>query len=277
MAAGVASRGALSPRPALVKQRSFYSKRSLVLSALLLLAPCGIMYRQCCVLRDAVAACLTFHAFLGVAMGYEFRCLLRALTPQSAAKNQNGLRAGVGMWLFGMVVYLLCRAGSKPNEYLGVDVPALRATLDDFGVRRPAPMILFAAYFSVCNAALEELFWRQCIPQRLRRDFGFDAAEAAPRGRLPKFSHADACCSVAYSAYHSVIISLLMPNWFNVGVAFPFLAAFGHTLACVRDDPKLGLRTAVALHVGLDLASTFWILDLRFGWLDALFAQGLAA
>ena len=78
--------------------------------------------------------------------------------------------------------------------------------------------------------------------------------------------------AVAYSAYHSVIISQLMPAWFNLCVAFPFLSVTGLVLNRVADAPKLGVGACVALHAGLDASAAFWILDLRFGWLDGVFA-----
>ena len=39
----------------------------------------------------------------------------------------------------------------------------------------------------------------------------------------------------------------------------------------VADSPRLGVDACVALHAGLDASAAFWILDLRFGFLDAAF------
>lgn len=268
--------GATQPGPR--RSRHLHYTKSSCLSAALLLAPSVVMYVKCVLHRQAVWACLTFHVFLCSVMVWEYKCLRRAVA-KTSKKSPNALKAFTFILTFGLVSYVFCRAISEPGEYLGVSIPQLRRTLDGYGVSDPAIMIVFALYFAVFNATFEECFWRQCMPTRLRRDFltFFHHGHHGSHTSTPKSEKrlawlgADALCSSAYSAYHSVIIATLMPPWFNLGVAFPFLALFGHALAKVRDDPRLGLRTAVALHVGLDLASACWILDLRFGWLDPIF------
>ncbi len=44
-----------------------------------------------------------------------------------------------------------------------------------------------------------------------------------------------------------------------------------HVLNRVADSPRLGVDACVALHAGLDASAAFWILDLRFGFLDGAF------
>ena len=69
-----------------------------------------------------------------------------------------------------------------------------------------------------------------------------------------------------------------MPAYFSVGIAFPFLTAFGYVcIMCVR-EPRLGWPAAVAMHGGLDFAAAYWCLDLRYGWTTPLYARacGLA-
>jgi hypothetical protein len=93
-----------------------------------------------------------------------------------------------------------------------------------------------------------------------------DAASAAAAAR-----HADLLSAVAYSAYHLVIFSMLMPAWFNFGVVFPFLTLMGLLLNSIADHPSFGILVCIGLHSGLDAAAAFWTLELRFGWLDAFF------
>ena len=262
------------------------------MSSALLLAPSAIMYEMCVVLRTAVPANLVFHAFMVsviLAHGWSLR------VPANALRHREGSLAGqrayneaadgstrrfaerAAFWVMfavGLLAYAVCRAVSLPDEYIGVDKPELRRTLDAFGVRTVCPMLAFAVYFSVVNAHVEEIFWRQLLRWRLRlratqhvgRRKPSDAARVDSACR-----HADALSAVAYSAYHSVIIANLMPPWFNLGVAFPFLAFMGQLLNRVADHPKLGVGVCVALHTGLDAATAFWVLDIRFGWLDFIF------
>ena len=134
-------------------------------------------------------------------------------------------------------------------------------------------MVAFSVYFVVVNPVLEEHFWRRVMRARLELDMlgPLQRRGSAPRAQL--ITQADAVSASAYSAYHSVIIASLMPPWFNLGVAFPFLVVCGLFLTKLVDHPRLGLRTAIAFHSGLDLATACWILDLRFGWLDHVFAH----
>jgi len=251
-------------------------------SAALLLAPSVIMHVMVVVLHTAVPANLVFHAFMVgaiLAHGWSLRLGANALRhregslarpPDDGDARTRNVMAARAFWLMlaiGLGVYAACRAVSKPGEYIGVDKAALRATLDRFGVSRVGPMLAFAAYFSVVNAHVEEIFWRQLLRWRLR----LRAGARTPRETANAATHADALSAVAYSAYHSVIIHMLMPPWFNLGIAFPFLAFMGSLLNRVADHPRLGVKVCAALHTGLDAATAFWILDIRFGWLDFLF------
>ena len=133
-------------------------------------------------------------------------------------------------------------------------------------------MLVFSLYFSFLNPWLEEVFWRQVVRWRLRLAAASVCGKDCPQSRVKSACrHADVFSAVAYSAYHSVIISQLMPAWFNLGVAFPFLAGLAHVLNRVADSPRLGVDACVALHAGLDASAAFWILDLRFGFLDGAF------
>jgi hypothetical protein len=82
---------------------------------------------------------------------------------------------------------------------------------------------------------------------------------------------ADILGAVAYSAYHLVIMGMLMPPWFNFCVVFPFLTCMALILNSIADHPKFGILGCIALHSGLDAAAAFWTLELRFGWLDPFF------
>lgn len=219
-----------------------------ILSAMLLTLPSVIMWLECVVRHDAIRACLTFHAFLAMALAAHGPLLRR-----HDGATLQALFAAFTMFAVGILVYLACRSSSQPGEYLGVPLQVLRATLETFGVSRPAPMLLFAAYFACANPVLEELFWRRLLRDRLASTYTFPTS----------------LCASAYAAYHSVIIAMLMPVSFNLGCAFPFLAFFGHFLSFVAD--RKGLATSVGIHAGLDLAAAFWVLDLKFGWLDFVF------
>ena len=261
-------------------------------SAALLLAPSAIMYEMCLVHVAAVGANVVFHAFMLVSiLGHgwslfhgsnEFKHREGSLAGRratdaagdAATRARMARLAGGVMFAIGMSCYVVCRALSSPDEYLGVNKPALRQTLDDYGVSDVGPMVVFAGYFSLANPWLEEIFWRQLLRWRLRLAAMPQVGNQKPTDALRVAAacrHADALSAVAYSAYHSVIISSLMPPWFNLGVAFPFLAFMGHLLNRIADHPKLGVRVCCALHTGLDAATAFWILDIRFGWLDPLF------
>lgn len=218
-----------------------------ILSAMLLTTPSVIMWFECVVRHDAIRACLTFHAFLALVLAAHGPLRRPVATCQAVL-------ACVAMFAVGIVVYLVCRSSSQPGEYLGVPLVVLRRTLETFGVTKPYPMILFGVYFACVNPLLEELFWRRLLRDRLASTYTFPTS----------------LCASAYSAYHSVIIAMLMPVSFNLGCAFPFLAFFGHFLSFVAD--RKGLVTSVGIHAGLDLAAAFWILDLKFGWLDFAFA-----
>eukprot|EP00629_Pelagomonadales_sp_RCC1024_P003902 CAMPEP_0119261012 /NCGR_PEP_ID=MMETSP1329-20130426/1207_1 /TAXON_ID=114041 /ORGANISM="Genus nov. species nov., Strain RCC1024" /LENGTH=271 /DNA_ID=CAMNT_0007260503 /DNA_START=205 /DNA_END=1017 /DNA_ORIENTATION=- len=250
-------------------------------SAALLLAPSAIMAYACLYLRQAVTANILYHAFmLAAILGHGWSLSI----PRNARRHEEGrvhkkyahfrvrsALVGLGMFATGVVVYLVCRSFSRPGEYLGVDRFALRETLDEFGVSSVREMLLFAFYFSVANPWLEEIFWRQLMRWRIRLDVVRYVGERKPH-RAARIEaacrHADAVSAVAYSAYHSVIIYSLMPPWFNLGVAFPFLAVLAQVLNRAADRPGVGVDACVALHAGLDAASALWILDLRFGWLD---------
>lgn len=241
-------------------------------SALLLLAPSAIMYALCVVHQMAVPANLAFHAFMLAAILGNGWSLFRDRQKASGAVRY-AVFAFCAMFGIGVGAYLACRAASRPGEYLGVDKAGLRQTFEDYGVRRLPPMLLFAAYFSVFNPWLEEVFWRQMMRWRLRvlalrraKLAAGDVARSADAAR-----RADLLSAVAYTSYHLVIMGMLMPPWFNFGVAFPFLTLMGLFLNSIADDPRFGILVCIALHSGLDAAAAFWTLDIRFGWLDPFF------
>lgn len=221
----------------------------------LLLIPSVIMWFECVYRSNAVRACIVFHAYLAVVMFFVDR------RPPPSTKERP-LAGFFAMLSVGVFVYACCRAASTPGEYLGVSLRTLRETLRNFGVTRPYAMIAFSLYFAVVNPILEELFWRRFARRRL-------AQQDYPKSIIRWSRPADVLAACAYAAYHSVIISMLMPAWFNFGVAFPFLVVFGQTLATVYD--KFGIKTAVAVHSALDLSCAIWILDITFGFLDPVF------
>lgn len=231
-------------------------------SGILLLTPSIIMWGECVVRTNAVRACVIFHAYMALVllMSHHKAALLKR-----HRHSKESPMTGFGLMLaIGLVAYILCRSASVPGEYLGVPLTELRQTLEIYGIRNPVAMIAFALYFAVVNPILEELFWRHFARARLVEEYCTN---------LPILcwgsSPADALAASAYSAYHSVIIAMLMPAWFNFLVAFPFLVAFGHGLSLLAD--KYGIRTAIAIHSGLDLAAACWILDIKFGFLDSHF------
>ena len=57
-----------------------------------------------------------------------------------------------------------------------------------------------------------------------------------------------------------------MPAWFNLGVAFPFLAGSRTSSTGSPDSPRLGADACVALHAGLRRVGGVLDLDLRFGF-----------
>ena len=222
----------------------------------LLAVPTLVMVEACIVQRNAMRAVCLFHVYLLlVAVAFRIRktsASVRPLSPRRT-RRRTELAAFAGMFAFGVVTYLFCRYLSKPQEYLGVNLTVLRTTLDDFGVRGQKSMLLFAVYFALANSFLEETVWRGTFRRLTKKSY----------------SSSDALVSAAYAAYHNAIIVNLMPPWFNLLVAFPFLAFFGLLLTKVAD--KKGLWTAIALHAGLDAATAFWVLDIRFGYLDPLY------
>ena len=272
--------------------RSTWNEQDWVSTALLL-APSCIMYRLCLVSETAVPANVAFHAFMLLAIlgnGWSlfgrrnaFRHREGALAKtrygvdgaiDDAAVRRRAAKSGVAMFGIGIAWYATCRACSAPDFFLGVDRFSLRRTLDGYGIDDQRRMLVFSCYFATFNPWLEEIFWRQMLRWRLR-------LRAAPRvGDLKPSDahrvaaaerHADLLSAVAYSAYHSVIIARFMPLWFNVGVAFPFLAGMGFLLNRVADHPGLGVPVCVGVHAGLDAASALWVLDMRFGYLDSFF------
>ena len=164
-------------------------------------------------------------------------------------EKHRARRYGFAMFSIGISLYFVCRFLSAPGEYLGVNRLELRQTLDEFGVDRLDRMLVFSLYFSFLNPWLEEVFWRQVVRWRLRLAAASVCGKDCPQSRVKSACrHADVFSAVAYSAYHSVIISQLMPAWFNLGVAFPFLAGLAHVLNRVADKlpdtpPPLNPRT----------------------------------
>ena len=254
-----------------------------VVGSVMTIGPSVIMGLTCLYLRQAITANLCFHAFMLFAIltsgwslsGPKNRILHRegsfAELPMPQEKHR-ARRYGFAMFSVGVSLYFVCRFLSAPGEYLGVNRLELRQTLDEFGVDRLDRMLVFSLYFSFLNPWLEEVFWRQVVRWRLRLAAASVCGKDCPQSRVKSACrHADVFSAVAYSAYHSVIISQLMPAWFNLGVAFPFLAGLAHVLNRVADSPRLGVDACVALHAGLDASAAFWILDLRFGFLDGAF------
>ncbi|KAJ8612570.1 hypothetical protein CTAYLR_007208 [Chrysophaeum taylorii] len=239
-------------------------KRSVVVSAILLTMPSVIMWFECVRSTRAVRACLVFHLFMAIALVFHRGGEVR----RSGAADPRPVGSFAAFLAIGLALYLCCRAASSPGEYLGVGLESFRDTLDAYGVDDPFKMAVFAVYFSTINPILEELFWRTVLRARLARDY--DAKQAPP---FFLGSPSDALAASAYAAYHAIIIANLMPPWFNLGVAFPFLVAFGQALAFVVD--RKGLSTAIALHAALDLSAACWIYDLRFGCLDPFFAAAV--
>ena len=262
-----------------------------VLGAVMTIGPSVIMGLTCLYLRQAITANLCFHAFMLFTIltsgwslsGSKNRIMHREGSSSSlttAAFSVEALpekaqhrarRYGFIMFSVGISLYFVCRLLSAPGEYLGVDRLEQRRTLDEFGVDRLDRMLVFSLYFSFLNPWLEEVFWRQVVRWRLRLAAATVCGKDCHVSRVKSACrHADLMSAVAYSAYHSVIISQLMPAWFNLGVAFPFLAVMAHVLNRVADS-DLGVDACVALHAGLDASAAFWILDLRFGFLDGAF------
>ena len=223
-----------------------WSRHSVGVAALLVV-PTLIMIEACCWKQSAMRAISLFHVFLfamvvffGRRRRIDRRHVLRAVG------------AAVAMFVVGVLLFLLCRSRSAKMEYLGVPLERLRETFHKFGVRHEKSMVAFGVYFSVVNPVLEESVWR-CAFRRLTKPF---------------YAANDALVAAAFAAYHNAIIINLMPPWFSILVAFPFLVTFGLLLSHIADKC---FPTAVGLHIGLDAATAFWVLDLRFGYLDSLF------
>lgn len=219
------------------------------MSGALLALPSAIMWYECVVCTNAVRACFVFHVYMLVVLA-AYKSMAWPRGRKEAPWTGFGSMLSVGLAAYGF-----CRAASAPGEYLGVPLGQLRITLESYGIRRPGAMTCFAAYFAAANPVLEELFWRRFARSRL--------------AALVKTTPADVLAATAYAAYHAVIIATLMPLWFNILIAVPFLVLFGQILALVCD--RHGLCTAVAIHAALDAAAAFWILDIRFGFLDDFF------
>jgi hypothetical protein len=240
---------------------------------LLLLAPSAIMYVMCVVHQKAVPANLVFHAFMLCAILGNGWSLFRLRQTNGGPAMRNAVNAFCAMFGIGIVAYLACRAISRPGEYLGVDKAGLRSTFEHYGVRTLPPMLVCSVYFTVMNPWLEEVFWRQMMRWRLRV-LALRRAKitnASPEAAAAATKQADMLSAVAYSAYHLVIMGMLMPPWFNFCVCFPFLTLMGLILNRIADDPRFGILGCIGLHSGLDAAAAFWTLELRFGWLNAYF------
>lgn len=116
-------------------------------------------------------------------------------------------------------------------------------------------MVAFAAYFSFVNPIAEELFWRAFLRSEL--------LSSGARG-----DYATLVVAFLYASYHLIITGSLMPLWFSIFLAFPFLFIFGLKLQWIANS-RHTLLTAIGIHSGLDFAAAAWILDLRYGWLDS--------
>lgn len=225
------------------------------------LAPTVLMWYFCVVLKLAIPAVFAFHALmLTLMLGF---CLAFGVDISTLLPSAEEIRRTIGycrrsflsISIGGVAIYIGCRSGSAPGEYLGVPLGTLRELIDLFGIHAPPlPYVFFAIYFAVVNPVLEEVFWRTFLHRELRAD--------RPLAKV-LLAH-------DYALYHLFITSSLMPHWFSVFCAWPFLIVFGLALDRVARDERLGVVTAIGVHAGMDLAAAFWIMDLRFGWLDFL-------
>eukprot|EP00302_Diacronema_sp_CCMP2436_P042599 CAMPEP_0180011448 /NCGR_PEP_ID=MMETSP0984-20121128/16381_1 /TAXON_ID=483367 /ORGANISM="non described non described, Strain CCMP 2436" /LENGTH=279 /DNA_ID=CAMNT_0021933521 /DNA_START=117 /DNA_END=957 /DNA_ORIENTATION=- len=211
--------------------------------------------------KDAILAVYAFHAcMLFSLLGF---CALFQLDPRTFVPTLADVRRNlavcrlsfISISVGGVAIYMGCRSGSAPGQYLGVPLAELRQLIDAFGIHEPPlQSVGFAIYFTIFNPLLEEVFWRTF----LYRELGAERM----------------CAKVLlahnFSVYHIFITSSLMPLWFAIFVGYPFLVGFGLALDRICRDKRFGVVTAIGVHAGMDLAAAFWIMDLRFGWFDFL-------
>ncbi|KAJ1624185.1 hypothetical protein T492DRAFT_1049123 [Pavlovales sp. CCMP2436] len=215
----------------------------------------------CVMVKDAILAVYAFHAcMLFSLLGF---CALFQLDPRTFVPTLADVRRNlavcrlsfISISVGGVAIYMGCRSGSAPGQYLGVPLAELRQLIDAFGIHEPPlQSVGFAIYFTIFNPLLEEVFWRTF----LYRELGAERM----------------CAKVLlahnFSVYHIFITSSLMPLWFAIFVGYPFLVGFGLALDRICRDKRFGVVTAIGVHAGMDLAAAFWIMDLRFGWFDFL-------
>ena len=94
-------------------------------------------------------------------------------------------------------------------------------------------------------------------------------------GRLPPIRVKSACRHA--DVFSRSVLGLPLGYYFSIdagvvqfGGRVPFFAGLAHVLNRVADSPRLGVD-AVALRMRLDASAAFWILDLRFEFLDSAF------
>lgn len=232
------------------------SARSVSLAHVIALLPTVLMWFFCVVLKAAIPAVYALHACMLASMlafcalyGLDFGRYLP--TRADVAQHLTACRLSfASVSVGGIAIFIGCRSGSAPGEYLGVPLPTLRALIDLFGIHDPPlPYLFFAVYFTLVNPLLEEVFWRTF----LHRELGGERAWAK------------ALLAHNYALYHCFVTSSLMPHWFSIFCAYPFLVGFGLALDRIARDERFGVVTAIGVHAGMDLAAAFWIMDLRFG------------
>ncbi|KAG8470651.1 hypothetical protein KFE25_009072 [Diacronema lutheri] len=237
------------------------SARRAALAHVIALLPTVLMWFFCVVLRAAIPAVFAFHACMLLSM-LAF-CALYRLDPWGLVPTRADVRRNlaacrlsfVSISVGSIAIYLGCRSGSAPGEYLGVPLSTLRALIELFGIHEPPlPYAFFGLYFTLANPLLEEVFWRTFLHNELGAERPW----------------AKALLAHDFALYHLFITSSLMPHWFSFCCAYPFLVGFGLALDRIARDERFGIVTAIGVHAGMDLAAAFWILDLRFGWLDIL-------
>lgn len=232
------------------------SPRRAALAHVLALLPTILMWYFCVVLQAAIPAVYAFHAcMLSTMIAF---CALYRLdfwqfvpTRADVRHNLTACRLSfVSISVGGIAIYVGCRSGSAPGEYLGVPLVTLRGLIELFGIHDPPlPYVFFALYFTVVNPLLEEVFWRTFLYRELGGERRWAKALLAHN----------------YALYHLFVTSSLMPHWFSVFCAYPFLVGFGLALDRIARDERFGVVTAIGVHAGMDLAAAFWIMDLRFG------------
>lgn len=112
---------------------------------------------------------------------------------------EGGLAFGLAVGVAGIALY----AWALRNSRLFENAPyAISAKLASFGADSPARYIVFTAFLAIVHSLLEEYYWRWFVFKKLRNRFGFFVANGA--------------ASIAFAAYHAVLLAAFFPGHFLI-------------------------------------------------------------